>query len=281
VTVTTKADREYRVGRLALVAAFIRRDWAIAVSYKLPFIFDQVQAVFSLLLVYFLAKLINGAPSLKGVGGDAGYFGYAVVGLTLLNVLTVTLITFSERLRTDQTTGTLEAVLATPTPSWLAILASASYELLYAIVSAAVLLLAAVTLFGLRFNVDIGGAALAVVALLVSVAAFASFGVAYAAFVMIFKKGSNILNLVGGFLALFSGVYFPTSLLPGPVRLVAKTLPLTQGITVMREILLSGQYPWSQIAILAVTGAVLLPCSLFVLDRAINRARRGGTLGQY
>jgi ABC-2 type transport system permease protein len=279
--VPTKADREYRVGRLALVAAFIRRDWAIALSYKLPFVFDQVQSIFNLLLVYFLAKLIRESPTLKDVGGKSGYFGYAVVGLTLLNVLTVALVTFSERLRTDQTTGTLEAVLATPTPSWLAILASASYELLYAAVSAAMLLLAAVTIFGLRFDVNLGGAALAVVALLVSVVAFASLGVGYAAFVMIFKKGSNILNLFGGGLALFSGVYFPTTLLPGPVRLVAKALPLTQGITVMREILLSGQYPWGEIGILAVTGVCLLPCSLFVLDRAINRARRGGTLGQY
>jgi ABC-2 type transport system permease protein len=281
MSVAAKSVREHRVGRLSLVAAFVRRDWGIAVSYKLPFIFDQVQSIFSLLLVYFLAKIVNGAPSLAGAGGKAGYFGYAVVGLTLLNVLSVALITFSDRLRTDQTTGTLEAVLATPTPSWLAILASASYELLYAAVSAAVLLLAAVGIFGLRFNVDLGGVALAIVALLVSVVAFASLGVGYAAFVMVFKKGSNFLNLAGGGLALFSGVYFPTALLPGPIRLLARALPLTQGITVMRSILLAGQYPWGQIGILAVTGAVLLPISLFLLDRAVNRARRGGTLGQY
>jgi ABC-2 type transport system permease protein len=278
---SAEADREHRVARLGLVAAFVRRDWAIARSYKLPFVFDQVQSIFSLLLVYFLAKLVNGAPSLAGAGGKAGYFGYAVVGLTLLNVLTVALITFSERLRTDQTTGTLEAVLATPTPSWLAVLASASYELLYALVSAAVLLLAAMAIFGLRFNIDVGGAALAVLALLVSVVAFASLGVAYAAFIMIFKRGSNFLNMAGGGLALFSGVYFPTKLLPGPIRVAAQILPLTQGITVLRGILLSGQSPWGEIGILAATGAVLLPISLFLLDRAINRARRGGTLGQY
>jgi ABC-2 type transport system permease protein len=281
LSATLDLTRPKRIASPGLVAAFIRRDWAIARSYRLPFIFDVVQSLFSLVLVYFLAKLFTGSVALKGIGDKAGYFGFAVIGLAVLGVLTTSLVTFAERLRTDQTTGTLETVLATPTPAWLMVLASAAYELLFSTVSAAVMLVAAVVIFGLRFDVNGLGVPLALLAFIVSISAFASLGLAYAAFVMVFKQGNHLLSLVGVALSLFSGVYFPVKLLPTPLRLVSEALPITQGIAVLRQILLANERPWGKIGILAATAAVFLPLSLMLLDRAINRARRAGTLGQF
>jgi hypothetical protein len=119
-----------RPAQLGLVGAFIRRDWAIAWSYRFPFVLDIFQTLSSLLLVYFLAKLVKGNTSLGVGGGTSGYFGFVVIGLAVLQVLTVALTSFASKLRTDQTTGTLEAVLATPTPPWLAVMSSAAYDVL-------------------------------------------------------------------------------------------------------------------------------------------------------
>jgi predicted tellurium resistance membrane protein TerC len=104
LSTTLDITRQKKIATPGLVAAFIRRDWAIARSYRLPFIFDVVQSLFSLVLVYFLAKLFTGSVALKGIGDKAGYFGFAVIGLAVLGVLTTSLVTFAERLRTDQTT---------------------------------------------------------------------------------------------------------------------------------------------------------------------------------
>ncbi|HLI23465.1 MAG TPA: ABC transporter permease [Acidimicrobiales bacterium] len=278
----TGRRRRRGVETLTVIAAFVRRDWTLARSYKLPFAVEIFQSLVSLVMVFYLSRLVH--PSLAGEGAAAlraGYFPFAVVGLGLLTILTVALITFAARLRTDQTTGTLEALMATPTSPSLIILASASYELLYSTVSAALMFVLAIGIFGLRFDVKPLGIPLLVVALVASVLVFAAVGVAFAAFIIVFKKGGSLLTFGGGALSLLGGVYFPVSLLPGPVAAVARALPLTQAANIFRDILLFGKVPYLATGYLALSAVVLLPLGLWIFESAIRRSRRAGTLGQY
>jgi ABC-2 type transport system permease protein len=278
-----RVRRRSRGGQtMTVIAAFVRRDWALARSYKLPFAVEIFQSLVSLVMVFYLSRLVH--PTLTGADASAlrdGYFPFAVVGLGLLTILTVALITFASRLRTDQTTGTLEALMATPTSPSLIILASAAYELIYSTVSAALLFILAIGLFGLRFDVKPLGIPLLIVALISSVLVFAAVGVGFAAFIIVFKKGGSLLTFGGGALSLLGGVYFPVSLLPGPVAAVARALPLTQAANIFRDILLFGKVPYLATGYLALSAAVLLPVGLWIFESAIRRSRRAGTLGQY
>jgi ABC-2 type transport system permease protein len=148
-------------------------------------------------------------------------------------------------------------------------------------VSSIVLVLFAFAVFGLRFDVGPAGVGLALLAFVMALAGFAALGIAYAAWVMVFKKGDSLMAFAATGISLLSGVYFPIKLFPGPVRWLAELLPITQGNTALRSILLTGAMPWARVGALALTAAVLLPLSLVLLNRALHRARQAGTVGQF
>jgi ABC-2 type transport system permease protein len=266
---------------LPLVAAFLRRDFTIARSYRVPFVLDLVQRLSSLVLFFFLGRLVDSRT--KPGSGDfhGGYFGFVLIGIVLLGIITTTLSAFSERLRTDQTTGTLETVLAMPSPTWLTILGSASYDLVYASAVALATFALALAGFGLRLSTSPAAIAVAVVALTAAIALFSAIGVALAAFVVLFKRGNALMGLLGSGLALLGGVYYPVRLLPGPLHLLAQALPFTWAVDVLRQALLADQVPLVGLARLVAAAAVAVPLGLWVFSVAVRRARQQGTLTQF
>ena len=94
-----------------------------------------------------------------------GYFGYAAVGLGLLEIVLAGLGSFARKLRDEQTTGTFEALMATPAHPSLIILSSAAYDMLRATFDGLVMIAAAVVIFGLDLDLGAGPVAVAAVTL--------------------------------------------------------------------------------------------------------------------
>ncbi len=264
---------------LTTFSAFIRRDWISARSYRLPFVVELTSNVFGLVLFYYLSRLVD-RVGVHGQGLQQGYFAFAIVGQALLRIVQSGLGSFAGKLRTEQTTGTLEALLAAPAPPSLLILASAAYDMLFAWTSAAVLLAGAI-LLGMDLHVSVASAAGLLVAVPAVVVLFVALGVAVAAFIMVFKQGASLLVLITSGLALLGGVYFPVELFPGPLRAVADALPFTWGLDVLRTGLLLGDVKVARLLLLVISAACALPASLWLFRAAVNSARRSGTLAQY
>ncbi len=266
---------------LATLAAFLRRDWAIDTSYRATFALRFVSILFLLALFFYLSRVIDASEFAASQHLESGYFGYAAVGLGLLEIVQAGLSSFSRKLRDEQTTGTFEALMATPaTPSQI-IMSSAAYDLLRATFDGLVLIVAAVVIFGLNLHVSVGSAAVAVVTLIGSIGLFASLGVAVAALTVLFKRTTALLSMVVTGLALLGGVYFPIEVLPEPIETIAKVLPFTWALDVLRASLLGGGVDAVKVVGLFVSVAVLLPLALLGFRAAIWRARRTGTLAQY
>jgi ABC-2 type transport system permease protein len=263
-----------------IVRAFIRRDWAIAWSYRLPFAIGLVQGFATVGFLYFLGHLVG--PRVHAANADLqnGYFSFAVVGTTLLAFFTVTLTAFAQRLRTDQTTGTLEVLFTMPPSPTLTVLGSASYQLFYATIANFLTVGLAVAL-GMRFSTSAQGVALALGAFLVSLGFFCAVGIAFAAFVMVFKRGETLTALGTSVLLLVGGVYYPISLMPRGLRILADLVPFTWALEVIRSSLLSGGLPLGRFAELCAASAVALPLAVWIFSVSLNRARRLGSLGQY
>ncbi|MDA8274672.1 MAG: ABC transporter permease [Actinomycetota bacterium] len=276
----TGTDR--RVRPLAVTAACLRRDAAEAWSYRLPFLWRFVELFTGLVMLYFLSRLVgNRIATVSGSPITGGYFGYAVLGTTLVAVLHSALTSFASRLRTDQTTGTLEAMLATPTPAWLTVVAGSAYGMVQIVVMELVTLLVAVGIFGLRFDATPAGVAVLVPGLVATLACFFSFGLLLAAFTMVFKRGQGLATLAVSGFTLLGGVYYPVSLLPTFLRDVGAALPFTWAIDLLRGSLVFGAAPVSRLVELAASDAVLLPLGIWLFGRAVDRTRRTGTLAQY
>jgi ABC-2 type transport system permease protein len=122
---------------------------------------------------------------------------------------------------------------------------------------------------------------LSLLILVASLAVFAAFGIFYAAFVVVFKRGDMIMSLFTAIMGLGGGVFFPTSVLPSGLRPLAQAFPLTQASNLLRDTLLFHRLPLGQVGELCATAVILLPPSLWLFGRAVRRARKVGTLGQY
>jgi ABC-2 type transport system permease protein len=269
------------MSRLRVVTAFIRRDFRIHVSYRLSFVLQMSTIFFFLTLYYFLSRIVDQDEfaARQDISGD--YFGYAAVGLALLSILQVGLSSFSQKMREEQTTGTFEALMATPTSPSLVVLSSAVYDLLRSTAFAFVLVATAIVLFGLNLDTDPGSLGVSAVALVGCLALFASLGVAVAACTVIFKQTAALSGMVVSGLALLGGVYFPIDVLPGALQTVSKILPFTWGLDVVRASLLGGNVDPAQLAGLFGSAAVLLPLAVLGFTLAVRRARRTGSLAHY
>lgn len=265
---------------LSIVASFVRRDWATARSYRLPFVLDLFSVVVNLTLFFFLGRFIDGSDiSFVSELGN-GYFAFAVVGMLVVRLGQTALNSFSSKLRREQTTGTLEALLATPPPPWLVILASSAYELLYATVTALATFAVAMS-FGMDIEVSLAALGALVLGVPAILAVFAALGVAVAAFTMVFKQTTSLVGMVTSAVAVLGGVYFPLEVLPRPLEMLAWALPFTWGIDLLRSALLEGQMEWGLLALLVGFSAAAIPASLAVFRVAVDRSRRTGTLSHY
>lgn len=263
-----------------MLGAFLRRDWETELSYRAAFGLQLAASLLTLVLFYYLGQVVDpGQFESQGLSG--GYFGYVAVGLALMQLVQAGLSAFARKLRDEQTTGTFEALMATPASPSLIILCSAAYDLLRSAVSGLVLLVVAAAVFGLRIDANPLSLAAAAGALVGCIALFAAIGVAVAAFTVVFKRALGLLALVGGILGLLGGVYFPLDVLPGPVEEVARALPFTWALDVARAGLLGGDVDLTQLGGLLLSDLLLIPASLGLFVVAVKRARQTGTLAQY
>lgn len=264
-----------------ILTSFVRRDWAIARSYRLVFVLGLIHQLFQVTLFFFLNRLIDPAVLPSGDATSVSYFSFVVIGLIFLNLATTAISSFSSNLRLEQSTGSLEAVLMTPTPASLLILGSSSFDFIRSTTASIMLFGISIALFGLRPDPSPLSILAALGGLIASIVVFAALGVAVAAFTVVFKRGSAALDLLTSALALLGGVFFPVELFPGPLRVLAEALPFTWGITLVRGALLEGTIDLSRLLLLSVTALLALPASLKLLGVALQHARRSGSLAQY
>ena len=266
---------------LATVGAFVRRDFAIALSYRLAYALEIGSILFTLALFYFLSRLVDGSQLASSPGMERGYFAFVVVGLVLVRMLQTGLASFGQRLNEEQMTGTFETLMATPTRPSLVIAGSGAYDLLRATLSGLLLLLAAVVLFDLRLDIDASSTLAAAVALPAALGLFAALGIAVAAFTVVFKQTTALLGLLGAGIGLMAGAYFPVDVLPGPLRALADVFPFTWAVDVLRGALLSGEADFERLALLVAFDAVAIPLALLLFVGALRRSRRTGSLSHY
>jgi ABC-type polysaccharide/polyol phosphate export permease len=266
---------------LAVLGAFIRRDWRINISYRAGTALEFATMLFSLALFFYLGHLIDNPAFEEQQGLEGGYFAYAVVGLALVRMVQASLSSFSRKLREEQTTGTFEVLMATPNRPAIIVLSSAAYDLLRATLSALVLLLAAVVIFGVNLDTSPDALAVTALALVGCIGLFASLGVCVAAFTVVFKRSTAFLALIVAFVSLLGGAYFPLSVLPEPLESIARALPFTWALDVLRDALLGGDVDYLQLAGLFAATAVVLPLMLGLFAVALRRARQTGSMAQY
>lgn len=267
---------------VAKVPAFLRRDLLVAWSYRMAFFSDWAGLAFQVGLFYLIGLMVDPEKLPTFGGARVTYMEFVAVGIALGAFLSLALVRVAFGIRHEQTTGTLEALMMTPTSPATIQLGTVTYDLLYIPLRTAIFLAAIVAAFGLDFRAD--GILPATLILLAFIPFVWGIGVATAATTLTFRRGSGLLGIGAMLMTLGSGAFFPLSLLPSWATAIAKLNPMTVALDGMREALLAGT-TWREVvidlAILVPTSAASLAAGLLAFRLAMRRERRRGTLGLY
>jgi len=267
--------------------AFIRRDLLIEASYRSAFILQFGGVFVSVGIWYFLSGMIRGvATGVKGMEG-MDYFAFIVVGIAFYHYLTVALTSFASRVRSEQLTGTLEAMLVSPTRTHMVILASSLWDFVFT--SFRVVMYVAVGV-GISWMTDhpirIHWEGLLPFAIILglTVPAFCGIGIIVASAIIYLKKGEPINAALISASALLGGVFYPVEALPSWLISFSALLPITYALSGIRKALLLGASLGDllpEIRVLLLFVVALVPLGLLVFRWALRGARRDGTLVQY
>lgn len=257
----------------------IQHNFRLAWAYKLNFITRYLAIVLSVLLFYFLDKLLqrSGAGAVEG----GTYFTFVLIGGAFSRYLELNSQAFLATLREEMLRGTLEPLLATATPTMFALLGPASWALLEGSILV-VLQLVVGAWVGADFSQANWPAALLI--MLLSIVCLLCYGIFSAGFVVVFKRGDPINWFINTVAYIFSGVFFPVTLLPPWLQVVSYALPFTYALQALRGALMRGETIGqlsSDLLILGGFTAVLLPLSLWFLRYAISHLKQTGELTHY
>ncbi|HLF26101.1 MAG TPA: ABC transporter permease [Anaerolineae bacterium] len=263
----------------AKLSAFAAQGFTLAWSYQLNFASRYVALLVSVLFFYFLDQMFKRAGVHVVEGGT--YFAFLLIGGAFSKYLDVGMRAFAETLREEMLMGTLEPLLATATPVRLALLGPSAFMLIEG-----TLLVFVQLIIGGVFGADFSRAnwLSAALVVLVSITSLLCWGILSAAFTVVFKRSDPINWLVGAIAYVFSGVFFPITILPPPLQVVSYLLPFTYALRGLRGALLNNatlaDLAPDLLALLAFT-VILLPLALWSMRAAIRYLKRTGELAHY
>lgn len=267
---------------LAKASAFIKRDLLIETSYRFSFFMDVFGILATLLTYYFIGRLFEGriTTHLAPYGGD--YFSYVLVGLALSNYIGTSISGITGQITKEQSMGTLEALLISPTKIWQLLVAMNLWGLLFNTIEVILYFLFGMILFGIDLTKVNLLSCLIIFPL--TIVAFSSLGLISASFILIFKRGDPIGWITGTFLGLLGGVYFPISVLPAWLKNISLLLPVTYSIQAMQLAVYRGyslDMLLPQIGMLILFCLTLAPIGIASFRYALRKAKSDGTLIHY
>jgi ABC-2 type transport system permease protein len=255
-----------------------RRDLAIFRTYPLrPFslLFSQVV---SLTLFYFISRLVHS----REFASPRSYYAFVVIGMAALAVLTSCLVTPVMQLRQEILTGTFERFVLSPFGPVRGVLSLMLFPLLLAYATSLFTIAFAGVVFHLQLHWST--AALAIPIALLGAISFAPFGLLMATGTILFKQTRGGTTFAITLVTVISAIYFPTVLLPHWLRWLSDIQPFTPAVELMRHDLIGTGLSESvgvSLAKLVLFPAVMMPLMAWLLDSAVELARRRGTIVEY
>jgi ABC-2 type transport system permease protein len=262
--------------------AFLKKEFLIESSYKFAFIFNVFSVLASILIYFFIDKLFGQKMAAHLEEFGVNYFSYVLLGMAFFSYIGSGLGSFSGRIQSEQMQGTLEAILLTPTKASTILLSMGLWNLIFATLDLAIYITLGIFLFKINFT-QINMLS-ALTTLILTIISFSALGILSASFTLVFKRGNPVAWAINNLEGLLGGVYFPITVMPGWLQLLAKFFPITYAIRAIELAVYKG-YSLArlskEIGFLFFFSLLLLPLSLATFKYALKKSRRQASLGQY
>jgi ABC-2 type transport system permease protein len=253
----------------------VRRYW----------LWEAVWLVYSLVSVLSIGYLAAGLGS--GIGGATPSEAdvrraelYLLVGALLWAYLSIVFMEISFAVMWERWEGTIEYTFMAPVRRMTHLLGICAFALLYGL--ARLLVVAAIAMALFHLDLSHADALSAVAVLLVSTLPLVGLSVLASVLPILSpERGEQMTVAMQGILLLASGVYYPVTVLPGPVQALARASPMTYTLDGIRASLIDGRGLGAvapDLLVLLAMGVVLVPLGLLAFAWAERRAKRLGLL---
>lgn len=226
----------------AVYTVFLTRVRILS-RYRGWFLFDIILPIFLAAMPILLGRAIAGTDMetnfLKNVG-TANYVAYMVIGANLFMIVSNSLWHFGFWLRNEMQMGTLEALYLTPVNKTLILGGVALYTTVRSLISFSL----AFTLGCLIFKVNPfqGEIAIAFLFLLIGLIPVYGLSFLYGALVLRLKEAGALINMGQWIIGLLMGIFFPITVFPKFLQILAKIFPPTWTNNGVRSALLGLDY---------------------------------------
>ena len=275
MSMVTAARREARASY-----AFVERNFNLSKRYlgwEVVFLLYNVAQSLSIL---YIGASLGGGRGVAGASQHNDIILYLAIGALLWSYLSVVFEAISETITWERWEGTIEYTLMAPISRVTHLLGSSLYSVTYSLLRTALIL----AVLGLFFHLDLRHTNLGstVVVVLLSSLSFLGIGIMAAALPLLFtERGTQMTLVASAVLLLISGVYYPVSVLPRWMQLLATVSPANYALDAIRRAVMRGAglgALWPDIWPLALIGALTIPLGFFVFQRAERFAKRTGRL---
>lgn len=262
---------------LDAMLGIMRRDAILFVSYRTQFASQVLGPLFSLVVFYYISKLLTD----NTLDSPGGYFGYVVVGLAIIQILTISLGVMPMTIRQELVSGTIERFLVSAHGPINGIFGTMLFPLANALFSGTLLLVLAAVIFGLPLATT---AVLAIPVALLGTFAFMPFALILVSMVIAFKQVSSASQFIVTAVAIVGGLYFPIALLPDWIEWAGEAQPFTPAADLLRHLLVGTPLQHSvalDLGKLVAFTLVLFPVAIACLRISIRYGQRTGTIAEY
>lgn len=221
---------------LRVALAFLRRDLLVVRPWE--WVVGWLNSSLLVLFWHFLTRFVKTVP-LPGLGSQSDYFTFSLIGLALAQYVWSGFSAFSNRVRVELTSGSLEPLWVSAYPFPLLVSLSGIWTFITATINAGVILAIGTFGFGAHLRWD-GVACVIGVGFLTSLA-MGAVGLVDASWAIVSSRGGSIRPLLNQAIPLVSGTFFPIALFPWWLKGIAWCLPLTHALTIARSLLMEGE----------------------------------------
>jgi len=213
---------------------------------------------------------------------DPGPLASMLLGYLVWFYARIIIMNTSSDLMTEAQAGTLEQMYMSSTSTSLLLLG----RLIALLISTTMIVLIPATFLALLLGIRIPLRWEGLPVLLITLAGLFGFTLALSGIALVFKQVDALADLVQNALLFLTGTLLPVSRFPVWLADIARILPITQGIIVLRQIMLENTSltaSWSNGSLiwLVVHSAIYVCTGLIIFKWCERMAKQQGSLGHY
>lgn len=258
--------------------AFVERNFNLVKRY---WGWEVVWFMYSLANALSITYIGAGMDQISGAQVDTKYLVlYLLIGTLVWRYLSIVFDAMSEMIAWERWEGTIEYTFMAPVSRLTHMIGQTIFSVVWGLFFTGVIF----GIVALLFDIDLSSANLvgAAVIMLAATLSFIGFGIVASVLPLLFpERGAQMTNVVQALLLLVSGVYYPISVLPGWMQVVARVSPATYALSAMREAILQNASSTALLKdalLLTVMGLAMIPAGLWVFSKAEVYAKRTGKL---